>query len=53
MRLTEWEDHGRFVDFDTTTAKALVPIVDWQNTQSPADVNKSAEGKFVYIKYDR
>ncbi len=27
--------------------------VYWQNTQSPADVNKSVEGKFIYIKYDR
>lgn len=27
--------------------------VCWQNTQSPADVNKSVEGKYIYIKYNR
>lgn len=27
--------------------------VCWQNTQSPADVNKSVEGKYIYIKYTR
>lgn len=29
------------------------PSVYWQNTQSPADVNKSVGGKFIYIKYTR
>ncbi len=29
------------------------PSVYWQNTQSPADVNKSVGGKFIYIKYIR
>lgn len=29
------------------------PSVYWQNTQSPADVNKSVKGKFIYIKYAR
>lgn len=29
------------------------PSVYWQNTQSPADVNKSVKGKFIYIKFAR
>lgn len=29
------------------------PSVCWQNTQSPADVNKSVKGKYIYIKYTR
>lgn len=27
--------------------------VYWQNTQDPADVNKSVKGKYIYIKYTR
>ena len=27
--------------------------VYWQNTQSPANVNKSVNGKYIYIKYNR
>ena len=29
------------------------PSVYWHNTQSPADVNKSVKGKFIYIKFAR
>ncbi|OQA08781.1 MAG: hypothetical protein BWY65_01359 [Firmicutes bacterium ADurb.Bin373] len=29
------------------------PSVYWQNTKSPADVNKSVKGKYIYIKYTR
>ncbi len=27
--------------------------VYWQNTQSPADVNKSVKGKYIFIKFNR